>query len=253
MSAIPDVVALSGGRKKRVAKKPAAAKAADKKKAGPVKKKGGALVDDMKNLAVPFAILLAQQGLKGMLNKKEDSKGSKGSKGTKKSASKKQSGGSGCSSCAATPLAGGASRYAKLSAEIDGKEIGGISGKKYIVTTTYSKIKSKTEYLTFSPWKLKAATADIGMGPIDIFSMIADCSKDNTEKYIVGGTGLINEGATKCDPSDPQTEPLTWAFTANETQLVQDGETFTIGTLDANTLAIRFSDPDGSYVFTYGH
>lgn len=119
MSAIPDVVALSGGRKKRVAKKPAAAKAADKKKAGPVKKKGGALVDDMKNLAVPFAILLAQQGLKGMLNKKEDSKGSKGSKGSKKSASKKQSGGSGCSSCAATPLAGGASRYAKLSAEID--------------------------------------------------------------------------------------------------------------------------------------
>jgi hypothetical protein len=119
MSAIPDVVALSGGRKKRVVKKPVAA--ADKKKpvADKKKKKGGALVDDMKNLAVPFAILLAQQGLKGMLNKNNDSKRPASSRSASSRSNKSKSGGSGCSSCAATPLAGGASRYAKLSEEID--------------------------------------------------------------------------------------------------------------------------------------
>ena len=34
------------------------------------KKKGGALMDDVKNLAVPFAILLAKQGLQTMFDKK---------------------------------------------------------------------------------------------------------------------------------------------------------------------------------------
>lgn len=33
-------------------------------------KKGGAVMDDIKNLAVPFAILLAKQGLEGLFNNK---------------------------------------------------------------------------------------------------------------------------------------------------------------------------------------
>lgn len=36
------------------------------------KKTGGALVDDIKNLAVPFAILLAKEGLENMFKKKAD-------------------------------------------------------------------------------------------------------------------------------------------------------------------------------------
>lgn len=35
------------------------------------KKTGGALMDDLKNLAVPFAILLAKQGLQGMFESKD--------------------------------------------------------------------------------------------------------------------------------------------------------------------------------------
>lgn len=37
------------------------------------KKDGGALVDDIKNLAVPFAILLAKQGIQSMYERKEPS------------------------------------------------------------------------------------------------------------------------------------------------------------------------------------
>lgn len=41
-----------------------------KAKSSKSKKQGGALVDDIKNLAVPFAILLAKQGLSTMFEKK---------------------------------------------------------------------------------------------------------------------------------------------------------------------------------------
>jgi len=96
-------------------------------------KSGGALVDDMKNLAVPFAILLAKQGIQGMFNKK-DSASKSSSKSKKvdsmpmtmaKKKSKTQKGGD-CGSCGSAevvPAAGGSrakmTRYAQLSKEID--------------------------------------------------------------------------------------------------------------------------------------
>uniref|UniRef100_A0A6C0BF39 Uncharacterized protein n=1 Tax=viral metagenome TaxID=1070528 RepID=A0A6C0BF39_9ZZZZ len=49
-----------GGRRKST-KKPAAGK-----------KSGGAIMDDIKNLAVPFAILLAKEGLQSMFDDKKD-------------------------------------------------------------------------------------------------------------------------------------------------------------------------------------
>lgn len=113
--------------------------------------------------------------------------------------------------------------------------------------------KSKTDYLTSSPWKMTGLTVDLGAGPVDIFATIEACEKDDTQKYNVGGTGLESEGATKCDPADPQSEPFTWAFAAGETQLVIDGETATINTLDANTLSIKITDPDGNVTATFSH
>lgn len=53
------------GGKKKVAKKSPAKKTT---------KKGGALMDDVKNLAVPFAILLAKQGLQTMFDRKKTAK-----------------------------------------------------------------------------------------------------------------------------------------------------------------------------------
>lgn len=109
-----DTLALSGGAKKKAAKgkKPAAAAKKPAKKA----KKGGALVDDVKNLAVPFAILLAKQGLEGMFKKKEK-------KATPAvSARRRSAAGGSCSTCATVPAQTGGSRvnrYKQLSAEID--------------------------------------------------------------------------------------------------------------------------------------
>ncbi len=109
--------------------------------------------------------------------------------------------------------------------------------------------KSKTDYLTSSPWKIKS----IVVNGIDGTAFLEACEKDDTQKYNVGGAGLFSEGATKCDPADPQTEPFTWAFAASESQLVIDGETAIINTLDANTLALQISDGSDVIVVTYSH
>ena len=50
---------------------------------------GGALLDDVKNLAVPFAILLAKQGLQHMFNKSKDTKSASAKSASAKSASAK--------------------------------------------------------------------------------------------------------------------------------------------------------------------
>lgn len=117
-----DPFVMSGGKK--VAKKPAAKKPAAKKPAAKAKK-GGSLAEELKSLAVPFAILLAKQGLDGMFDSKK--KGSK--KAIEVSSSKRKAAvGGGCSSCAqpVAPKAGGSksagsskSRYAQLAKEID--------------------------------------------------------------------------------------------------------------------------------------
>ena len=103
------------------------------------KAKGGAILDDVKNLAVPFAILLAKQGLQHMFdNTKNENKKSALQKSESKSTSSKSParqsparksvkvGGSCGSQCAtAAQKKGGSSsdavkvRFEKLSKEID--------------------------------------------------------------------------------------------------------------------------------------
>lgn len=105
--------------------------------------------------------------------------------------------------------------------------------------------KTNTENLTASAWVMKSITANPGIdlgtgGPItDLFIFEAACSKDDTEKYNTDGTGIFDEGATKCDPADPQTDNFTWSFANGETKLVMDKtDTFNLVQLDGSTLKI---------------
>jgi hypothetical protein len=121
-----DSLVSGGGKKKKAAaaKKPVAKKPASAKKSS--SKKGGALVEDIKNLAVPFAILLAKQGLEGMMGKKKEEKkppamAAKASKTA--SVRRRVAEGGDCTSCTRTSTSTGGSsmksRYAQLSKEID--------------------------------------------------------------------------------------------------------------------------------------
>lgn len=84
-------------------------------------------------------------------------------------------------------------------------------------------VKTKTELITTGSWYFEEGGVDNdGNGTIDIqmgAGFIEACILDNYSTFSAGGTGVANEGPTKCDPAAPQTTPFTWVFTNNETEI----------------------------------
>jgi Lipocalin-like domain len=81
--------------------------------------------------------------------------------------------------------------------------------------------KTKTELITSAAWKYNDAKIDTdnnGTGDAALpAGLVEACTTDNTITFVNNGTGTINEGATKCASTDPQTISFTWSFTSNET------------------------------------
>ena len=80
---------------------------------------------------------------------------------------------------------------------------------------------TKKELLTESAWKFNNAGIDAnGDGTIDTAlpaGTIEDCDKDNTYTFLPDGTGTMDEGATKCDPLNPQTLPFNYSVNSDVT------------------------------------
>lgn len=83
------------------------------------------------------------------------------------------------------------------------------------------KEKSNTEKISLSAWKYDKAQIDInkdGTGDLPVpEDEIEACEKDNLITFKADNTGIIDEGGSKCDPSDPQSMPFLWTFKNNET------------------------------------
>lgn len=82
---------------------------------------------------------------------------------------------------------------------------------------------SKTELITKAAWKYDTGGVDANKdGFVDTAlppGYVLPCNTDNTLTFSTGGTGVVDEGATKCDVADPQTRNFTWTFTAGETMI----------------------------------
>ena len=85
--------------------------------------------------------------------------------------------------------------------------------------------KTKTELITKTTWKF--SDAKVGGGSVSAF--LQTCQKDNILTFVAAGTGTADEGTTKCDAADPQTNPFTWSFQTNETVLFVSTPLFTGG------------------------
>lgn len=113
--------------------------------------------------------------------------------------------------------------------------------------------KTKTALLSSSLWKIASIGVDLDKNnTVDLPYPLENCEKDNTLEFKTDGTGITYEGATKCDPDDPDTENFTWSFKNNETILsiaipgsFFSGET-TLITLNSSTMEayLDFTDPD---------
>lgn len=72
------------------------------------------------------------------------------------------------------------------------------------------------QVITSSSWKYDTAGIDAdGNGEIDSplpGGLIQNCDRDNTIKFNSDGTGVVDEGASKCNANNPQTSNFTWSF-----------------------------------------
>ena len=101
------------------------------------------------------------------------------------------------------------------------------------------------DLLTSGQWKLVSFTltppVDIdsdGDLDADAYVLMDACGKDDLFSFKADGKYEINEGATKCDPLDPQIEVLDWSFANEEQELIIDGDRATIEELTSSRLKL---------------
>jgi hypothetical protein len=106
--------------------------------------------------------------------------------------------------------------------------------------------KSKTQLLTQKSWLISNAEERTGTEPWSQdagWSSSPACEKDDVTVFKTNFTYETNEGATKCNTSDPQIiNSGTWAFSDNETKLNLDGDLLTIERLDETNLILTLSE-----------
>lgn len=119
-------------------------------------------------------------------------------------------------------------------------------------------LKSKTSLITQSPWSMTKLETKTNNGIwSDIYPGLNACTKDNKSTFSSSGTYTLDEGATKCDPGDPQNSTLSWSFGANETMLTIGTATYTLDQLGETTLVFSSSSENNGNTYytryTYGH
>src|SRR5436189_4527243 len=83
-------------------------------------------------------------------------------------------------------------------------------------------VKAKVQLITSATWKYDtAAISDKDGNPTLALpsGIIQSCDKDNTITFKSDSTGTLNQGTTKCSPSDPQTTSFKWWFKEKGTVL----------------------------------
>lgn len=103
---------------------------------------------------------------------------------------------------------------------------------------------SKSDMLTSGTWKITAAVTDAdGDGTFETneYASFDACFTDNIWSFNTNGSAVMDEGPTKCDPTDSQVQTDSWQLTNNETNLSFAGDTYLVEQLDANTLILKLS------------
>jgi hypothetical protein len=114
--------------------------------------------------------------------------------------------------------------------------------------------KSKQAYLTTGTWRLVGFTISPGIviggtTVTDFYSNLPACEKDDFQQFFANGTALTDEGPTKCDASNPQQDPFTWAFNSSESEIIFDTtEPYQIVALNATQFNLK-RVVDGSTIF----
>ena len=90
--------------------------------------------------------------------------------------------------------------------------------------------KERVQFITSATWKYDTVGIDTNKDgkpdqPLTGVSL-EKCDTDNTITFKSDSTGLLSEGATKCNSSDPQNTPFTWYFKEKGTVLYTPDQIF---------------------------
>lgn len=115
------------------------------------------------------------------------------------------------------------------------------------------KPKTKSELLTGPNWRVSAITNKIGANPpTDLYARQPSCSKDDFYKFTPEKIFRLDEGATKCNTSNPQTTENAWDITADggilllfERKGSTEANLYEVVELSDTKLTIRQSDISG--------
>ena len=107
---------------------------------------------------------------------------------------------------------------------------------------------TKTDLLTRAAWKFSNAK----VGGSDVSAFLQTCQKDNILTFVAAGTGTLDEGPSKCNMSDPQTNPFTWNFQSAETILFISTTLFTGGNSSFTLVTLSDTQLVVSQVITVG-
>ena len=120
------------------------------------------------------------------------------------------------------------------------------------------KSKSKTELISNGSWHVTAYTVDPavdydgdGTDENNIFAVMEECVIDDHTTFLANGNCELDEGATKCDPGDPQTFQLAWSFDDNESHIEVDGINYEIETLTENQMLLKEIETIQAVTYTH--
>lgn len=119
---------------------------------------------------------------------------------------------------------------------------------------------SKTSLLTSNTWKLTAVTVSPGIPQggttiTDYYAQLPACQKDNIYRYATPNVYTDDEGPSKCNSTDPQTNTGTWVFNTDQTVLtISEGGTtqsVNLTALDANMMVQSFGTTLNNVTYTF--
>lgn len=120
------------------------------------------------------------------------------------------------------------------------------------------KPKTKTELISAHAWKMTKIKVTVGTTSLE--DVPEACTADDSYTYEADGDYKFDEGATKCDPSDPQSGTAEWEFKSDETKIEITGSdggvsisySFTILELTETKLRLKWDFvTDQTYEVTY--
>ena len=121
--------------------------------------------------------------------------------------------------------------------------------------STSATAATKTQLLTSSDWiiiglEYRKETATTWT---DDYALWLACQKDNKFVFKTNNSYEFNEGASKCNPSDPQIlQAGTWQLTSNETVLAIQQETNGTDAFNANIESLTSNSLIFSYITKIG-